>query len=66
MMKCDVCGCTDFDCSQCFEKTGSPCFWVYTDLCSTCASNKEIDEVMTDMREQLVRYKEELKERGEL
>ena len=34
---CRVCGCTDEDCSQCIEKTGSPCHWVAPDLCSACA-----------------------------
>jgi hypothetical protein len=34
---CRKCGCTDDDCSQCIEKTGSPCHWVEPDLCSACA-----------------------------
>lgn len=34
--RCRVCGCTQFDCSQCIEKTGSPCYWVADDLCSAC------------------------------
>lgn len=34
--RCRVCGCTQFDCSQCIEKTGSPCSWVEDDLCSAC------------------------------
>jgi hypothetical protein len=34
---CGVCGCTDEDCSQCVEATGSPCYWVENDLCSRCA-----------------------------
>jgi hypothetical protein len=33
---CRVCGCTDYDCSQCVEKTGQPCYWVEEDLCSVC------------------------------
>lgn len=33
---CRVCGCTDYDCRQCIEKTGSPCHWVEPDLCSAC------------------------------
>lgn len=33
---CRVCGCTDEDCSQCIEKTGTPCSWVAPDLCSAC------------------------------
>ena len=34
---CRVCGCTDANCRQCIEKTGSPCHWVAPDLCSACA-----------------------------
>ena len=34
--KCRVCGCTDGDCRQCVEKTGNPCHWVESDLCSAC------------------------------
>ena len=35
--RCRVCGCTEYDCSQCVAKTGSPCYWVEYDLCSACA-----------------------------
>jgi hypothetical protein len=35
---CRVCGCTDDDCSGCVERTGEPCFWVESDLCSACAA----------------------------
>ena len=46
--KCRICGCTDEDCSQCIEKTGEPCTWVFESafpspaiqdgpLCSACA-----------------------------
>ena len=34
--KCRICGCTDGDCRQCMEKTGTPCHWVEDDLCSAC------------------------------
>ena len=34
--KCRECGCTNADCSQCIEKTGTPCYWVEPDLCSAC------------------------------
>ncbi|MCE5185106.1 MAG: hypothetical protein LLF76_03155 [Planctomycetaceae bacterium] len=37
MAKCGVCGCTDYDCRQCVEKTGEPCWWFGPDLCSACA-----------------------------
>lgn len=33
---CRVCGCHDYDCRQCIERTGSPCHWVEQDLCSAC------------------------------
>lgn len=35
---CRLCGCTDDDCSGCIERTGHPCHWVETDLCSACGS----------------------------
>ncbi len=34
---CSVCGCTDYDCRQCIEKTGKPCYWFEKNLCSACA-----------------------------
>lgn len=33
---CLKCGCTDYDCRHCIEKTGRPCHWVAKDLCSAC------------------------------
>jgi ParB/RepB/Spo0J family partition protein len=35
---CRVCGCTEADCRQCFERTGEPCSWTSPakDLCSAC------------------------------
>ena len=38
---CRVCGCTDDDCYDCFERTGEPCHWVERDLCSACVGVKE-------------------------
>jgi uncharacterized metal-binding protein YceD (DUF177 family) len=35
-LKCRVCGCTDFDCLRCIERTGFACYWVEEDLCSAC------------------------------
>lgn len=35
--RCRECGCTDYDCSECVERTGEPCYWVEDDLCSACA-----------------------------
>lgn len=42
---CQICGCTDNDCSQCIEKTGYPCYWVddKNTLCSAC-DNTEMPE----------------------
>ena len=37
--KCRVCGCTDDDCLGCIARTGQPCHWVETDLCSACVTN---------------------------
>jgi hypothetical protein len=37
---CRVCGCTDADCRQCIIKTGTPCYWVESDLCSACAEGQ--------------------------
>ena len=38
--KCRVCGCTDDDCTDCYVRTGEPCFWVEDDLCSACVGRK--------------------------
>ena len=38
---CRVCGCTDFNCSQCIDATGKPCHWVEPDLCSRCAEPQD-------------------------
>ena len=42
--KCRVCGCTDADCRQCVERTGSPCYWVEPDLCSACVGLEKSNE----------------------
>lgn len=34
--RCRVCGCTDYDCAGCVERTGEPCHWAEDDLCSAC------------------------------
>lgn len=39
---CRACGCTESDCSQCVERTGTPCHWVESDLCSACAPSPEV------------------------
>ncbi|UKY87435.1 hypothetical protein [Elizabethkingia anophelis] len=36
---CRVCGCTEWDCRQCIERTGEPCYWFEEDLCSACAAS---------------------------
>ncbi len=33
---CRSCGCTEKDCTQCVNRTGSPCSWIGRDLCSAC------------------------------
>lgn len=38
---CRVCGCTDSDCQKCIDKTGEPCHWVESDLCSACVPAKK-------------------------
>ena len=46
--KCRVCGCTENDCRQCIEKTGSPCHWVEDDLCSACVAEAEDEQEAED------------------
>ena len=35
---CNICGCTDNDCTECIKKTGKPCFWLNSEktICSAC------------------------------
>ncbi|MGN6693884.1 MAG: Lsr2 family DNA-binding protein [Aquihabitans sp.] len=51
---CRQCGCTDWDCAGCIERTGSPCSWVADDLCSACVpaavEPAEFDEAMEQTR----------------
>lgn len=35
---CRSCGCTDYDCTECIERTGTPCYWFEENLCSACAA----------------------------
>jgi hypothetical protein len=37
--QCQVCHCTDLDCSGCIERTGAPCSWANDErtLCTACA-----------------------------
>ena len=37
-MKCDICGCTEADCSACVRLTGFPCSWAKPNRCTTCAA----------------------------
>jgi len=39
---CNVCGCTDNDCSQCIEASGEACYWIDDthELCSRCVGKK--------------------------
>jgi len=36
---CQVCGCTDEDCTDCVDRTGEPCAWVEPALCSACVGS---------------------------
>jgi hypothetical protein len=49
--KCRVCGCTDFDCRGCIERTGVPCHWVERDLCSACVGTPENPNEKEEARE---------------
>jgi len=40
--RCRFCGCTDDDCSQCIERTGSPCWWHTEDVCSACVPTVDL------------------------
>ena len=40
---CRVCGCTDDDCYDCYERSGVPCYWVEDDLCSSCEGNDDLE-----------------------
>lgn len=35
---CQICGCTQSDCTQCIERYGSPCSWTTSEenMCSAC------------------------------
>lgn len=48
---CRVCGCTDWDCTLCIARTGSPCSWVEADLCSACAAEPDDDVAVRITRE---------------
>ena len=39
---CRVCGCTDDDCYDCYERTGETCHWVEEDLCSACETTSDV------------------------
>lgn len=43
-MKCNRCGCTQDDCTQCVLRTGEPCFWIRLSppLCSACTTPAEV------------------------
>ncbi|ATC35572.1 hypothetical protein [Elizabethkingia anophelis] len=43
--QCRECGCSDYDCSQCIEKTNQACYWVEEDLCSVCIDNIDIKSI---------------------
>lgn len=41
---CEVCGCTDSDCSECLALTGEACHWANEEktLCSRCADDQAV------------------------
>lgn len=41
---CRICGCTDYDCQQCINKTGVLCHRVEDDLCKACAEELDIND----------------------
>lgn len=46
---CRKCGCTERD--ACYdERTGTGCWWAEPDLCSACATQKEINAAVAEMR----------------
>ena len=40
---CRMCGCTDYDCRGCIERTGEPCGWANEahTLCTACLNDAE-------------------------
>lgn len=40
VQECRICGCTDYDCQDCIERTGDACTWAEEDLCSACVDLK--------------------------
>jgi activating signal cointegrator 1 len=49
---CRLCGCTDTNCAGCIERTGVPCSWVESDLCSACAKPtiQRVHQVLSNHR----------------
>ena len=67
---CRICGCTDNDCIQCIAKTGEPCYWVESDLCSACKipeteeilkelvkNQKEVDKSLQELQKMISSHK---------
>ncbi|MBT8491150.1 MAG: ParB/RepB/Spo0J family partition protein [Deltaproteobacteria bacterium] len=52
---CRVCGCTEDNCTQCVEKTGSRCHWVndMRTLCSACADSVEKNDGRESIADEL-------------
>jgi hypothetical protein len=50
---CKFCGCSDYDCRQCIERTGEPCCWIdkrHT-ICSACVDHMaeaDLDDLSPD------------------
>jgi hypothetical protein len=45
---CRKCGCTEMD--ACYTYLTGSCYWVRPDLCSACATEAELSEATTEMR----------------
>lgn len=64
LRRCRECGCTQYNCKQCIDKTGNPCNWVEEDLCSACKmepSPQEIIQQMENTNAEIVKGTAELK-----
>jgi len=57
---CDICGCTDNNCRQCIEASGSACFWVddekricsrcYLEICESDLTPEQLEKVKSDLQ----------------
>lgn len=40
--RCRICGCTQYDCSGCIDRTGEPCGWAEPGLCTACVGTVQL------------------------